>query len=160
MMALRRENLKALLLGAAVLVVGVLAAYSIGRGLERVSVQKQTAAMASDLAGANTRVAMLESRVELLAANVWVYRASTALDNRNFGVANQAMANAVGRLSKVDAASANLEPNALAAVKRDASALKITVATDLQPQRAQLLKLAASVTELAGSSNQKNFTTK
>lgn len=153
MMALRRENLKGLLIAAAVLVVGVLAAYFIGRGLERNSAQKQSAATASDLAGANARVATLQSRVELLTANVWVYKASTALDNRNFGVANEAMANAVSRLSMVQASSANLNPNALAAVQRDASALKIAVATDLEPQRAQLLKLAASVTDLAGSSN-------
>lgn len=149
MRSLGRLNWKILLIGLAVLAVSVLAAYFVGRGLERSAAQKEAAVTTARLDAANTRVAALQARVDLLSANVWVYKATTALDNRNFGLANDAMANAVTRLRRIEAEAANVEPGALAAAQRDAAALKISVATDLQPQRVALLKLAASVTELA-----------
>lgn len=145
----RRLDWKVLLVGIAVLAASVLVAYFAGRGLERSAAQKQAAVAARSLESANARAAALQARVELLSANVWVYKATTALDNRNFGLANDAMANAVTRLRRVEAGPASLAPGALAAVQRDAAALRINVATDLQPQRAALLKLAASVTALA-----------
>lgn len=145
----RRSNWKVLLVGLAVLAVSVLVAYFAGRGLERSAAHTQAEVAARSLAGANARAAALHARVDLLAANVWVYKATTALDNRNFGLANDAMANAVTRLRRIEAGPANVEPGALATVQSDAAALRINVATDLQPQRAALLKLAASVTALA-----------
>lgn len=143
-MALRSGTLKALLIGIAVLIVGIF--------VERSWTQHRIAAAVSSVAAANARAAALQSRVDLLTANVWVYKASTALDNRNFGEANEAMAIAVTRLNSLDAGAANLDNTALAAVRSDASALKIAVTTHLEPQRTQLLKLAASLTELAGAS--------
>lgn len=147
-----RSNWKALLIALAVVAVCILAAYLAGRGLERSAAQKQAAVLSSSLERANGRVSALQARVDLLSANVWVYRATTAMDNRNFGLANDAMANAVTRLRQVEAGAAKVEPRALMAVQRDAQALQINVAKDLQPQRAALLKLAASVTDLAEAS--------
>lgn len=149
MTGLGRLNWKVLLIALAVVAVCILAAFFSGRGLARSAAQAEAAVVASSLESANARVAALQARSELLSANIWVYKATTALDNRNFGVANDAMANAVMRLGRIDPGAAKVDPSALAAVQQEAAALKINVATDLQPQRAALLKLAAKVTDLA-----------
>jgi hypothetical protein len=87
-----------------------------------------------------------------LAANLWVLRAAVALDNRNFGVADSAVANAVASLNRVDAAAAGVELQSLQAVSEQASAIQISVATNLASQRNQLLRLEGDIAALVASS--------
>jgi len=86
---------------------------------------------------------------KLLTANVWVYRAATALDDRNFGVANGAMDEAVKALESVTLAEADPRTTGLSEAVTAARGLDISVARNLEPQREALLALARRVTELA-----------
>lgn len=86
---------------------------------------------------------------QLLTANVWVYRAAAALDDRNFGVANDAMNEAVSALEAVTLAEGDPRAAGLAEAVVAARALDISVASNLAPQRGALLALARRVTELA-----------
>jgi len=85
---------------------------------------------------------------QLLTANVWVYRAAAALDDRNFGVANDAMNAAVGALEAVTLAEGDPRAAGLAEAVATARALDISVATNLEPQREAVLALARRVTQL------------
>lgn len=89
---------------------------------------------------------------QLLTANVWVYRAAAALDDRNFGVANEAMNEAVGALEAVALAEGDPRAAGLAEAVAAARELDISVASNLEPQRGALLALARRVTALAEES--------
>ena len=102
------------------------------------------------LQGAQARVASLQSARQLLNADVWAYRAAVALDNRNFGVANDAVAGVVASLSAVDAAAAGVDGGSLASVKTEAAGVRISVATNLETQRAQIIRLADDIGALSG----------
>ena len=85
----------------------------------------------------------------LLPANVRVYRAAAALDDRNFGMANDAMNEAVTALEAVTLAEGDPRAAGLAQATAAARALDISVAGNLGPQREALLALARRVTLLA-----------
>jgi hypothetical protein len=89
---------------------------------------------------------------QLLTANVWVYRAAAALDDRNFGVANEAMNEAVGALEAAALAEGDPRAAGLAEAVAAARELDISVASNLEPQRGALLALARRVTALAEES--------
>lgn len=89
---------------------------------------------------------------QLLTANVWVYRAAAALDDRNFGVANDAMNEAVTALEAVTLAEGDPRAAGLSEAVVAARELDISVASNLEPQRGALLALAGRVTELAEQS--------
>ena len=89
---------------------------------------------------------------QLLTANVWVYRAAAALDDRNFGVANDAMNEAVSALEAVTLTEGDPRAAGLADTVAAARALDISVASNLEPQRGALLALARRVTELSEQS--------
>jgi len=125
-----------------ILIVAGIAAYFVGSGIEN-------SARVREAADAKAQIASLRSVDHLLDANLWAYRAAAALDNRNFGVANDAVAHVVAGLNKVDPTAMGLEAAPLAALKTEAAGVKIAVATDLQSQRAQLLKLAADIDAVA-----------
>lgn len=86
---------------------------------------------------------------QLLTANVWVYRAAAALDDRNFGVANDAMNEAVRALEAVTLAEGDPRAAGLSEAVAAARGLDISVARNLEPQREALLALAERVTGLA-----------
>jgi hypothetical protein len=85
----------------------------------------------------------------LLTANVWVYRATAALDDRNFGVANDAMDEAVKALEAITVTEDDPLQAGLTEALTAARALDISVASNLEPQREALLALARRVTGLA-----------
>lgn len=89
---------------------------------------------------------------QLLTANVWIYRAAAALDDRNFGVANDAMVEAVRALESVTLAEGDPRSAELSEAVVAARALNISVASNLEPQREALLALARRVTSLAEQS--------
>ena len=149
-----------------VLVVGGVAAYFAGGFVERnaragdvIAAQQQYATVKTQLANAQGQNASLESANHLLTASVWAYRAAVALDNRNFGVANDAVAKVVANLNGVDAAAAGLNGNAVTSLKQQASGVKISVAANLESQRTQILKLASGITALVGQTGTKKNST-
>ena len=89
---------------------------------------------------------------QLLTANVWVYRAAAALDDRNFGVANDAMGEAVKALEAVSLSDGDPRRAGVAEAITAARGLNISVATNLEPQREALLALARRVTDLTDQS--------
>lgn len=104
----------------------------------------------------DTAESQLQARItasQLLTANVWVYRAAAALDDRNFGVANDAMIEAVKALEAVTLTDGDPRAAGLSEALTAAKALNISVASNLEPQRAALLALARRVTGLADQSS-------
>lgn len=105
---------------------------------------------ARDAAESSRQAQIVASR--LLAANVWVYRATVALDDRNFGVANNAMGEAVRALEAVTLVEGEPLQKELSAVLTAARALDISVAINLAPQREALLNLERRVSGLTEQS--------
>lgn len=135
-----------------VLIAAGIAAYFVGEALEAAAAKQRYATLSNQLTAADARVAALQSTNRLLSANVWAYRATVALDDRNFGTANDAVAKTSAALKGVNAAAAGLDGNSLAAVQTEAVGTKIAVATNLQQQRSQLIRLAADVANLVQTS--------
>ena len=132
-----------------VLLIAAVVSYFVGGAIERSAGARVTAVADQKVATAEIQVASLRSANALLMANVWAYRATAALDERNFGLANDAAGNVVTGLNGVDAAASGINAVTLKAVQAEAASVKISVATDLQSQRGQLLHLAADITDLA-----------
>lgn len=148
----RRDfGVKGWLILIALIVIGVVVAYFSGRLLERSARAHDVAAAEVKYAGAHAEAVSLQSVNRLLTANVWTYRASVALDERNFGVANDAMAKVVASLDQIAPEAAEFDRSAVVALRDAAKSMNISVATDLEPQRARVLKLAADLTALAES---------
>jgi hypothetical protein len=133
-----------------VLIVAGVAAYFAGGAIEHSARARDAAAAEQKYTAVKTQLASVQSANKLLTANVWAYRATVALDNRNFGLANDAMANVVASLNGVDAAAAGLDSAALKEIQTEAAGVKIAVATNLEAQRSQLVRLAADITALSG----------
>ena len=144
-MATASPAVRTWLIVAAVAVVALAAAFFAGGFIEhgKLKTAQKTAA------AAQARAARLQSINHVLAADVWSFRAVAALDERNFGVANDDVARAVAELNGVDAAAAGLDAAALKTAQAEAAAVKVSVAVNLQGQRAQLLRLAADIGALA-----------
>lgn len=137
-----------LIVGAVVLAVGG-GAYLTGYGLEHAARKQEVAAAEQKIIRAEARSQRLEAANKLLIASTWVYRSSVALDQRNFGVANDAMVNAVASLKAVRPETSGQDPAAIIAIQKEAAAIKIAVATDLAAQRARVLQLATGLSRLA-----------
>ena len=138
-----------------VLVIAGIVAYFVGGAMERGAQTKDAAAAASryaavqaELTSAQTQIRSLQSINQLLSANVWTYRAAIALDNRNFGVANTDVAKATASLGAVDAVAAGLDVRTVTSLQEEAGAIHISVATNLESERSQLLHLADGISAL------------
>ncbi len=138
-----------------VLVLAGVAAYFAGTLVERAAgaqsareARQQYAALKGQLAQADARNATLHSVNRLLSANVWAYRAAVALDNRNFGVADNAINMVATTLHGLDAAATGLNAAAVTAVQKQAASVKISVAQNLESQHTQVLALASSINAL------------
>jgi type II secretory pathway pseudopilin PulG len=142
-----------------VLIVAGVAAYFAGNAVEHAARARDAKAAEQQYAAAKTQIASLQSFNQLLTANVWAYRAAVALDNRNFGFANDAVVNVVASLNDVNAATADLDSKSLKALQNEAANVKISVATNLESQRNQLIQLAADITSLVGKSTERTTST-
>jgi hypothetical protein len=129
----------------AVLIIAGVAAYFIGSGVERAARFQQFTTAESQLQTARSQIAALHSVNHLLSASVWTYRATVALDNRNFGVANDAAANVVTNLNGVDGTTVGQDGKELRALQIEAASVRISVAKNPESQRTQLLQLAAGI---------------
>jgi hypothetical protein len=136
-----------LVLGVASYFGGVLSERA-ARTRDAQAAEQRYSALNAQFQGAQAQANARQSISELLSANVAICRATVALDNRNFGVADEAVRTAVANLDKVDAGAAGLEAQSLQAVRDAAAAVKISVATNLASLRNQLLRLAGDVDTL------------
>ncbi len=141
------------LIVVACLILAGTAAFFVGGIVESNAREQQAAIERTKLQNAQNQILTLQSVNQLLSANVWAYRAAHALDNRNFGVANDDAARVVASLKAVNASDAG--GNAIATLREEAGRIKISVAQNLGAQRAQLLHLAAGITRLAEQSETK-----
>ncbi|HVA28480.1 MAG TPA: hypothetical protein VNF68_09890 [Candidatus Baltobacteraceae bacterium] len=143
------------LIVVACLILAGTAAYFVGGKVESNAREQQAAVERTKLQNAQNQILTLQSVNQLLTANVWAYRAAYALDNRNFGVANDDAAKVVASLKAVNASDAGVDSNAVATLREGAARIKISVAQNLEAQRAALLHLAAGITKLAEQSETK-----
>jgi hypothetical protein len=106
----------------------------------------------TQLQDVQTKLSAAQSTNKLLGASVLTYRAMVALDNRNFGVANDDVAKALASLNAIGEPGTGIDGAALSALKKQAAGVKIRVATDLESQHTQLLHLATSINALVPAS--------
>jgi hypothetical protein len=140
-----------LLWSVAVYFAGVMMEHT-GRQRDASAAEQRYVALDAQFQSARAELASHQSANDLLAANIWLCRATVALDNRNFGVAGSAVSNAVISLNRVDAAAAGLDAQALQAAIEQASGIQISVATNLASQRSQLIRLEGDIAALVASS--------
>ena len=133
----------------AALPVVAVAAFFAGGEVEHSARARDAVAAKQQYGAVETQFLSLQAANALLSADVWSYRAVTALDDRNFGLANDAAAKASASLNGVDAEAAGVSVAALKAAQNEAAGVKVYVATDLGAQRSQLLRLAADIAALA-----------
>jgi uncharacterized protein (UPF0333 family) len=94
-MAALRSGTRNWLILVGVLMVAVVVSYFIGQGIESAKRAKELAATQQRYTAATVQISNLNSANSLLTANVWAYRASVAVDNRNFGMTPWARSSAV-----------------------------------------------------------------
>ena len=140
------------LIVVAILLLGGVIAYFAGGAREHAARVRETSQARTALQTVQSELATRRSVDRLLAADMWAYRAAVALDNRNFGVANDAMAKVTASLNRVDPAAAGIADAAVSKVKSEAAAVRIAVAQNLEAQRTQLIQLATDIGALADQS--------
>jgi hypothetical protein len=133
---------------ALVLVVAGVVAYFVGGMQARMEASQRIAATEAQLQTARSDNASMRSVDLLLRASNAVYRGSVTLAKGNFGTANARLAEAVADLKGVDPAAAGVDAPKLAAVAAAAGGMKVSVTTDLEPQRAAMLQLASAIDAL------------
>ena len=141
------------------LIVAGAIAYFVGGIVERragdadvATAERQVDIVKTQLQDVQTKLSAAQSTNKLLGASVLTYRAMVALDNRNFGVANDDVAKALASLNAIGEPGTGIDGAALSALKKQAAGVKIRVATDLESQRTQLLHLATSINALVPAS--------
>ena len=116
----RSSGSRVWLLIVVLFIVAGTAAYFVGAKVENTARQDEVVSVRSALQDAQNEVETLQSVNQLLNANVWAYRAAYALDNRNFGVANDDVVKTVVNLRSVKAESAGVDRKALSALQQEA----------------------------------------
>ncbi|MEG3192081.1 hypothetical protein [Lysobacter sp. D1-1-M9] len=112
--------------------------------------EQRIAAVEGRLQQAQQDLSAANSRHQLLLARAGLYRTAIDLDQRNFGTASTHLQQAAAALGRVDASGGDINAQQLAALRGSIAEMNINVATDLQRQRAQVLRLAAQLDALAG----------
>ena len=133
------------LLGAALLIFGA------GYLARDIPARKTIAEAESGQRAAEDSVVAMRAENALLSANVWIYRAAAALDDRNFGNANDSVNEATKQLNSVQLPKNHPSVARLGKTRDAADKIDISVATNLEPQRESLLALARDVTRLTQS---------
>lgn len=140
-----------LLIAAAVFLVVAFLLYwlglSKGRGelaSQKTSYEGQLKTAQSQTADAQAQLAAAQTQNQLMTARGLLYQAALALDQRNFGIANDDVAKAGQTLDAAKPADAGVEGK-LVPLRQAVTATKINVAEDLDTQRSGLLNLASQV---------------
>ena len=132
--------LKAALIAVGVLVVVAVVFYLVGRSKGAAPIPELEARASA----AEAQFAAVQDRAKLNEALALVYRTTMDLDARNFGTANEhlhAAARALDGLSGVDG-------NGVDGLRRTMAETDLTVAADLQQQRARVLHFAEQIESL------------
>lgn len=95
-----------------------------------------------------TDLAQLQATNHLLRARLAVSRAADALDARNFGTANDHLDQAREELLSVQAEAVGADPQALADLRESMQRHRVSIAEDLETQRARLQAVGARIDEL------------
>lgn len=120
---------------------------SKGRGemaSQKTSYEGQLKTAQSQTADAQAQLAAAQTQNQLMTARGLLYQAALALDQRNFGIANDDVAKAGQTLEAAKPADAGVEGK-LVPIRQAVTATKINVAEDLDTQRSGLLNLASQV---------------
>ena len=128
-----------------VLAIGGVIAYFVGGALVRTEAAKHVTAAESQAQNARSQTVAVQSVNSLLRASNAIYRASAALDNRNFGTANGLVVQAIADLKAVDSTVSGVDAQKLVVLEKQAAAVKVSVATNLEVQRTQLHRLASAI---------------
>ena len=143
-----------LLIAAAVLLVVGFALYwlglSKGRGelaSQKTSYEGQLKTAQSQTADAQAQAAGLQAQNQLMMARGLLYQGALALDQRNFGIANDDVAKAGQTLNAAKSSDAGAEAK-LGPLRQMVTDTKINVAEDLDTQRSHLLDMASQVDAL------------
>lgn len=147
--------MKIALIGAAIALVLIFAAYFIGKAkvrgqmdAQKTNYEKQLSDGRAQTQQAQTSLASAQAQNAFLQARGSLYRTAVALDRRNFGVASNYVQKAAQQLDSVDAAAAGLDASEFADVKAKIQAIHISVAQDLQTQRDQVIAAAVEMDSL------------
>ncbi len=148
----RSRSFNAALIGAVVLVVlaGGLYFWGLHQGRGELAAQKtqyesRISSVQADLQKQTVELATANNRIAFLQARASIYRTAVDLDRRNFGTANEHLQEAVAFLGKVSGGGAGLDMDQLEVVRTSISQMNINVATDLETQRDQVLKLGSQL---------------
>lgn len=92
---------------------------------------------------AQAQAAALQTQNRVMSARGLLYRAAVALDNRNFGTANDDIQKAQQALAPVQPGDPGVDAGRLNAFRKTLGATRIDVATDTGAAHAQIVDLAA-----------------
>ncbi len=134
----------ALLIGAALFALG---RYLGSRELTaaRAEMAAERELLAEQIVALDAQMQQAAHRMKLLEARIWLFRAAAELDRRNFGTANEHVRQAASALASVTEPGAGIDVDAVRRMEASVASTDLSVARDLQQQRAQLLELAAQM---------------
>ena len=96
--------------------------------------------LTSELNSLQTKVTTMNNQDQMLHARLDLFKAAGDMDQRNFGLANGHLKEASAALAAVDARSAGVNPTQLGILLGQLGNFNVTVATDLEAQRTQVLE--------------------
>lgn len=147
-------NWKVLLVIAVVLVLAVTTAYGVGRyesagnvALVQERLEVASAAAAQSVGSCRTEVTVKSASIDALESRRALHQALMALDERNFGVAQERLAAAEGRLSA--ATGLGEEVRALATQIKD---IRLVATEDVGEQRLHILAIVKRFDQLVPTS--------
>jgi hypothetical protein len=137
---------KVLLIGLIIAVLIAIAIFVFGfiKGRAQVSIVQ------GQLAQAQAQLVISQNQQYLMQADIALYRTATDLDQRNFGIANSRLKSATDALGKISQTAAGVNSAQITQLRNSISAMNINVATNLEDQRAQVLKFASQLDGLMG----------
>ncbi len=149
------SNSKSILIGIAVVVVMIFAAFGVGLWQGRLQLVVQNSRHEQEISKLNNKISLTEvelnaaeNRGYLFQARAALYRSAIDLDNRNFGTANAHLKEAAESLSKIKSKNATMKVAGIGNLRDAIAKTNINVAVDLEQQRAQVLSFAKQLTEL------------
>lgn len=142
--------------------IGILLAVALGAGLyfggrwqerglaagERVQLLDQVQAAQDDHARMQARLALAGDSIRLFQARALLFETATDLDQRNFGTANRHLDMAARHLEAVRTIGQDTDGQRLRELQRAIAGTDLTVATNLEAQRARVLEYTARLDEL------------
>ena len=154
---------KVMLITVGVFIVIAAALYYVGmtQGRTELAAQKthyeqQIAQADQTLDATRDELADVQNRNHLMQARVALYRTTIDLDQRNFGIASTRLHDAADALGQIQKNTGGIDLGKVSTLKGAIEASDITVAADLEAQRANVLGFAAQLDAIAGDADNVN----